>query len=167
MKLILDRMRLILPTINKYPQSLKRLIRGALENYAELYFVPMSFDGYFVPAHLSPTGNPQIYINSRLSEDAQRIALAHELTHLACHARTDRILFNCPQSHDFTDIASKLALNEVDQQEFEAQSIGVLALFPAPSLQRTAQLDLFDSTEPEKRVIEAWMLRLELREYKL
>lgn len=158
MKIIYGKLRELLPSLNRRRITWRMIQRANRKLGALLFNIPLQLDGYFVPASLSESGKPEIYINSNLSEDLQIATTVHEVKHAALDQPLGKVLFSF--RGEWTT-AARREIEEYRRYEFEACAMGAIALLPEKKL-RHASHGLFD---PEDEFIEdVWRIRLILRE---
>jgi Zn-dependent peptidase ImmA (M78 family) len=157
MKSSLSIMRKYLPSLNRRPITWRMIVRAARKLSAQVFCIPLKLDGYFVPAHLSLSGQPEIYVNSRLSEVRQIATAVHELAHTILHFALDRVLYS--YRADWT-VAARRTAERLVYYEQEACAFGAIALLPERKL-RFASFGLFDPDDEFMHDI--WRIRLQLR----
>lgn len=158
MILIFQKLKDLLPSLNKRRITWRMIHRACRQLKALIFNIPLRLDGYFVPASLSVSGQPEIYINSCLSENLQIATAVHEIKHAVLDYPIEQILFS------FRGEWTAAALRQLEERrryEFEACAMGALALLPEKKLERASR-GLFD-TEDEF-LDDIWRIRLHLRQ---
>jgi hypothetical protein len=160
MKLTFDKMKTIFPCLNRMPVSDRQVYRAFRKFRADVFYMPLRNNGYFIPSDKSLSGKLEIYINSKLNPLMQRFTAIHELVHVANHAALNSLLFSLKDEPE--DFALKQERFLRARHEFEAQAIAALSLLPAVQLGNgTPNLfDDYDRMLPKH----VWQLRFYLRE---
>lgn len=154
MKIVFEKLKEYLPSLNRRRITWRMIQRACRKLGAMLFNVPLRLDGYFVPAIMSESGQPEIYVNSNLSEDLQIATAVHEIKHAAIDAPLNRILFSFRE--EWT-AAARREIDEYQKYEFEACAMGAISILPEKKLKRASR-GLYD---PEDEFIEdVWRIRL-------
>lgn len=124
---------------------------------ALLFCIPLKLDGYYIPPELSESGKPEIYVNSKLSEDLQIATAVHEIKHAAFDYPLESILFSYRK--EWTN-AARRELETLRRYELEACAMGSLALIYEEKLKHASR-GLFD--EDDEFIADVWVIRLNLR----
>lgn len=155
---IYQELKKYLPSLNRRRITWQMVQRACKKIGALLFNIPLRLDGYFVPAELTLSGKPEIYVNARLSEDLQIATAVHELKHAVFDNATTKISFSI--RGEWTT-AARREFEEHRRYEYEACAMGAISLLPKNKL-RFASRGLF---EPEDEFLDdVWRIRLNCRE---
>jgi hypothetical protein len=158
MILIYERMKNLLPSLNRRRITWRMIVRAVNKLGAKLFCLPLRLDGYFVPSSISESGKPEIYINSRLSDDLQIATAVHEIKHGAFDFDLGVVLFS--YRREWT-AAARRGWDQYHKFEFEACAMGAMALLPETKLKHASR-GLFDETD--EFLEDLWKIRLYTRE---
>ena len=158
MKIIYGRLKEFLPSLNRRKITWRMIQRACRRLGAKLFNIPLRLDGYFVPANLSESGLPEIYVNSRLAENLQIATSVHEIKHAVFDTAKRSILFS--YRAEWT-VAARRELEEYRRYEFEACAMGAIALLPEKKLKHASR-GFFDLED--EFIEDVWRIRLLLRE---
>jgi Zn-dependent peptidase ImmA (M78 family) len=148
----------ILPNLNKKKITWRNIAKACKAVNAEIYNIPLNFDGYFVPLQNSLSHQNEIYINSNLCESHQIATAVHELKHAVIDTAIGEILFS--YRHDWTT-ADRQQIEQFQHYEFEACAISAIAILPAKDLHHATR-DLFEIED--EFADNLWRIRMFTRE---
>ena len=158
MLLIYKKLKELFPSLNKRKITWRMISRACKKIGARLFCIPLRLDGYFVPAKLSESGAPEIYVNSNLSEDMQIATAVHEVKHAAFDQPRGAILFS--YRGEWT-AAARREIDELRRFEYEACAMGAIALITEKKLKHASR-GLFDVDD--EFIEDVWRIRMHVRE---